>query len=60
MTLTDAELTEALVALGFQRFLQVMPAAWRSKLELRAGGRAKVRHPKPKLVGGAEASPTSH
>ena len=45
VTLTDAELTEALVALGFERFLQVMPAAWRSKLELRAGGRAKVRHP---------------
>jgi Protein of unknown function (DUF3102) len=35
---TDAELTEALAALGFDRFLQVMPAEWRPRLEARAGG----------------------
>jgi Protein of unknown function (DUF3102) len=71
---TDAELTEALAALGFDRFLQVMPAEWRPRLEARAGGqmisRAKVRHPnvrlknldkaKLRLVGGTEASPTPH
>jgi Protein of unknown function (DUF3102) len=66
-TLSDAELTEALVALGFERFLQVMPAEWRLKLGPRASGqkisRAKVRHPNKtrlKRVGGSEASPSSH
>ena len=31
-TLSDAELTEALTALGFERFLQVVPTEWGSKL----------------------------
>jgi hypothetical protein len=67
---TDAEWTKALTTdLGFERFLRVMPNEWRPKLELRAAGqilsRAKARHPDTKLknlrlVGGREASPTSH
>jgi hypothetical protein len=71
---TDAELTEALTALGFERFLRVMPNDWRPILEARAGGqmisRAKVRHPNVRLknldkarlrvMSGTEASPTSH
>jgi hypothetical protein len=71
---TDAKLTEALTALGFERFLRVMPNDWRPILEARAGGqmisRAKVRHPNVRVknltkarlraVSGTEASPTSH
>jgi hypothetical protein len=66
----DAEWSDALKTdLGFERFLRVMPNEWRPKLELRAGGqilsRAKARHPNTRLknlriVGGTEASPTSH
>jgi hypothetical protein len=66
---TDAELTEALAALE-----RVMPAEWRPQLETRLGdqiiSRAKAQHPnvrlknlnkaKLQLVGGTEASPTSH
>jgi len=62
---SDAELTAALAALGFDRFMRVMPDQWRPKLEARAGGqiirRAKARHPNTKLknlklevVGGTE------
>jgi hypothetical protein len=53
-TLSDAELTEALVALGFERFLRVMPAEWRPKLGPRAGGQkiGRAKAWKPKLVGG--------
>jgi hypothetical protein len=50
---TGAELTEALIALSLDRFLQVMPAEWRPKLEARAGGqmisRVKERHPNVRL-----------
>ena len=65
-TLSDAELTAGLATLEFERFLQVMPTAWRPKFEPRAGGRVKARHPNArlknelKLVGGTEASPTPH
>jgi hypothetical protein len=50
---TDAELTEALIALSFERFMRVMPADWMPKLEARAGGqmisRAKAQHPNVRL-----------
>jgi hypothetical protein len=50
---TDVELTEALIALSFDRFMQVMPAEWRPKIEARLGGqiiaRAKAQHPNIRL-----------
>jgi hypothetical protein len=34
----DAEITAALTELGLERFLQVMPADWRAKIQRHAGG----------------------
>jgi hypothetical protein len=66
---TDAEVTEALVALGFDRFLGVMPAEWRPLLEIRAGrqilSREKAKTPNKKikylrLVSDSEQAPSTH
>ena len=63
---TDAELTEALAALDFDRFMQIMPAEWRSKLEARFLGPIKTKYPNKKVkhltvAYSAEISaPTSH
>ena len=43
---TDAELTDALAALDFNRFVKVMPNDWRPKLECHAVGQV-VRRAKP-------------
>jgi hypothetical protein len=40
---TDAELTDALAALGFNRFVKVMPNGWRPKLECHAVGQVVGR-----------------
>jgi hypothetical protein len=37
---TDAEITAALAAYTFERFLKVQPPEWRSKLQRQAGGQA--------------------
>jgi hypothetical protein len=72
---TDAELTEALAALGLERFLQVMPPGWRPQLEARAAQQmlslVKTQHPNTraknlnrrhlKLISNTECPPpTSH
>jgi hypothetical protein len=72
---TDTELTEALAALSIERFLRVMPIAWRPQLEARAARQmlslVKTQHPNArvknlnrrhlKLVSNTECPPpTSH
>jgi hypothetical protein len=61
------ELADLESILGFDRFLQVMPPAWRPLLEARAGGQAlsrlKQRQPNTrlkrlKLVHDARATPS--
>jgi hypothetical protein len=66
---TDVEITEALIAMGFDRFLRVMPNEWRPKLEARSGSqiirRATAKNPNIKakhlrLVSEDEQSSSVH
>jgi hypothetical protein len=64
----DTAVTAELVALGFERFLQCIPPAWRSALERRAGGQfvARLKTEQPnvrlrhlKLISGGKDPPTA-